>query len=186
MNTRDAINEILLSLNELPLDISDAIEDIGIAVIVNSQLEITKRKILSRGWFFNKTIIKLVPNTEKYIVIPDSFLSVDGGDDEPSLVVRDHKLFDKEELTFKFDEAKECKIVEDIPFDDIPFTIADYIVQTASFQAYINIIGNSEDIRVRMTMVNEAKINALRENANNIDGSVLDSGFVTEFISGTL
>ena len=186
MNLRDGINEILLSLNELPLDISDAVEDIGIAVIVNAQLEITKKRILGRGWFFNKLDIELTPNTSGYIAIPDSFLSVDGGVAYPDITMRDHKLFDRKKLTYMFEQSVKCTVIDDIPFDDIPYLTADYIVQSASLQAYINIIGNSEDISIRMKMMNNAKIEAFREDANNKDGNILDSDFVTDFTSGTL
>lgn len=184
MDKRDAINEILLSLNELPLDIEDAVEDIQVAVIVDKQLDITKRKILASGWFFNTTVITLVPNTEEYIVIPQSFLSVDGTTDK-NLTVRDWKLFDKEKLTYKFEDSQECNVIEDISFDDIPFMTADYIVQVASLQSYINIIGNTEDIAVRNQMVAMSRIEALREDANNIDGNLLGSQFVTSLIDRT-
>jgi len=79
MNLRDAVNEILLSLNELPLDVEDAIEDIQIAIVVDTELQIAKKKILAKGWYFNTINMSLVPNIEGYIAIPFSFLSIDGG-----------------------------------------------------------------------------------------------------------
>lgn len=179
MNKRDSINEILLALNELPLDITDNVEDIQIATIVDKQLDITKRKILSKGWYFNTTTRDLYPNVQGNIVIPLTFLSTDGGDNEPNLMVRDWKLFDKSEMSFIFDKSKECKVVEDIVFDDIPFIVADYITQVASLQAYINIIGNTEDISIRNRMIDIARIDAYREDANNRDGNILESDFVT-------
>ena len=180
MNKRDAINEILLALNELPLDTEDNVEDIQIATIVDKQLDITRKKILAKGWFFNTTTIELVPNQEEYIVIPDTFLSVDGSDANTSLTVRDHKLFDKDNLTYKFEEAQECVVIQDIDFDDIPFVVTDYIIQYASLQAYINIIGNTDDISVRTKMLDMARIAAIREDANNRDGNVLDSDHMTD------
>lgn len=185
MNKRDGINEILLSLNELPLDVSDAIADIEIATIVDKELDIAKRKILAEGWFFNSFPRDLYPNAQKYIVIPQTFLSVDGGPSEPNILVRDWKLFDKSEMSFLFDDYKTCDVVEDIVFDDIPFHAANYIVQVASLQAYINVIGNSEDIRLRMDNVRMARIEALRDDARNRDGNILDSDFVTGMLDRT-
>lgn len=182
MNTRDAINEILLNLNELPLDVSDNVKDIQIAVIVNKELEIARKKILAQGWFFNKMDRTLYPNTNNYIIIPETFLSVDGGSNEPDLIVRDWKLFDKSKMSYIFTEEKECIVTEDISFDDIPFVFADYIVQVASLRAYINIIGNTEDIRVRHEQVQLARVAALREDANNRDSNVLDHTFVTDML----
>lgn len=182
MNKRDAINEILLSLNELPLDIDDLVEDVKTAVIVDKELDIARKKILAKGWYFNTTTRNLVPDTNQKIVIPDTFLSVNGGTDNPNITVRDWKLFDKEEMSFVFDSSVSVDVIEDIVFDDIPFSVADYIVQMASLRAYINIIGNSEDVNVRREEINSARLLALREDANNRNGNVLDSTFVTTML----
>lgn len=179
MNKRDAINEILLSLNELPLDVTDNIEDIGIAVIVDKELDIAKKKVLSEGWYFNVLSHTLEPNVDGYIVIPESYISVDG---ESSIIVRDWKLYNHIDRTFKFDEAVEAIVTEDIPFDDVPFHTASYIVQVASLQAYINIIGNTDDVQLRLKSMNTARIEAIRDNANNIDGNLLTSQRATDLL----
>lgn len=182
MNKRDAINEILLSLNELPLDIDDLVEDVKTAVIVEKELDIARKKILAKGWYFNTITRKLAPNTNGNIIIPNTFLSVNGGNDNPNLVVRDWKLFDKSEMSYIFESEVTVTVIEDIIFDDIIFTVADYIVQMASLRAYINIIGNSEDVNVRREEINSARLLALREDANNRNGNVLDSTFVTTML----
>lgn len=182
MNKRDAINEILLSLNELPLDIDDLVEDVQTAVIVDKELEIARKKILSQGWYFNKTTRELTPNVDGYIIVPNNFFSVDPTDGASNIVVRDWKLFNKEDMTFIFTDTVTCDVVEDITFDDIPFTVADYIVQTASLRAYINIIGNSEDVNVRKEEIMQARLLAIKENARMIDGNVLNGTFVTSLL----
>lgn len=182
MNKRDAINEILLSLNELPLDITDLVEDIGIAVIVDKELEIAKKKVLSEGWHFNKLSRELVPDPQGYIVIPNTFLSVDG---DSSYAVRDWKLYDIANKTFKFDQPVEVIVVDEIVFDDIPFHVANYIVQIASLQAYINIIGNSDDISLRNNAVQAARIEALRDNARKRNGNLLEGQRATSLLDRT-
>jgi hypothetical protein len=176
MNTRDAINEMLLALNELPLEIEDAVEDVPIAIIVNAQLEITKKKILSKGWWFNTIAMELVPNTEKYIIVPQTFLSIEGVSNS-NVAVRDWKLFDKAELSYKFDDSVECNVIEDISFDDIPFVVYNYIVQSATLTSYINIIGNTDDIALRREEKNEARIEAIREDSIKSKGNVLSDAY---------
>lgn len=185
MNLRDAINEILLSLNEIPLDVADAVEDVPIAIVVNKSLNIAKKKILSKGWYFNTITIELKPNTDGYIPIPFSFLALDGGASEPNLTVRDWKLFDKSELTYKFTENKEVEVIEDIPFDDIPFSIANYIVAVASLQSYTDIIGDETGIRIKREAVNDARIDAVREDANNYDGNMIEDSHTTSILDRT-
>lgn len=183
MNKRDAINEILLSLNEAPLDIDDDVADIQIATIIDKQLDITKKKILSKGWHFNTITMSLMPNVSGYIVIPESFISVDGTDTD--VIVRDWKLYDKENNTFVFTDAVECEIVQDIDFDDIPYHFSNYITAQASLETYINIIGNTDDIAIRRMAVDNARIDALREDANSIDGNLLTDTYASDIISRT-
>ncbi len=166
----------------MPLDIEDTIDDIQTAVIVDKQLDITKRNILSQGWFFNRITRSLKPDLLGYIPIPSSFLSIDGGDNYPNIVMRDGKLFDKSELTYKFTDSVECKIIEDMYFDDIPYVFADYIVKIASLTTYINVVGNTDDVAIRNEMVKLSKLNAIRENARNTDGNILEHIFVTTLL----
>lgn len=173
MNKRDAINEVLLNLNELPLDVDDLVADIQIATIVDEQIDISTKKILGYGWSFNTLTQTFFPNIERKIVIPSTVLSLVGTTNK-SLVVKDHKLFDKSTLSFNFDDGQEVEYYEEIAFDDIPFHVANFIVATASLTAYINIIGNTGDIAVRREELKEAKILAVREDANSIKGNFID------------
>lgn len=182
MTEREAINEILLSINELPLDTEDLIEDIQTAVVCEKELEIARRKVLARGWVFNTTTMNFTPNVSGYIPIATTFLSVDVGDNT-NYVVRDHKLFDKDALTYLFSEPVALTVIEDISFDDIPFLVADYIIQTASLQAYIKIVGASDDIRVRQEAAIMARLEALREDARNYSGNLLNSTHVTNLVT---
>lgn len=177
MNKRDGINEILQSLNQPPLDVADAVEDIYSATIIDSEIDIAKRKVLSQGWSFNEYSISLQPNTEGYIVIPQTYLSVDS--ETENIVVRDWKLFNLDDLTYIFDTAQEVTVIEDIPFDDLPFHIANYVIQMASLKSYINIIGYTDDVRIRTSELNEARIEAIRDDANKQDGNALNEASVS-------
>lgn len=182
MTEREAINEILLSINELPLDTEDLVSDIQTAVVCEKELAIARKKVLARGWVFNTTSISFFPNVLGNISIADTFLSIDVGDNT-NYVIRDHKLFDKDELSFTFEENVTLTVIEDIVFDDIPYLIADFIIQTASLQAYIKIVGASDDIRVRQEAVVMSRLEALREDAKNYGGNLLNSGHVTDLVT---
>jgi len=183
MNRRDAINEILLSLNELPLDDTDVTEDIGIAVIVDAELNTANKKVLSQGWYVNTTDKSLTPDTDGYIVIPNTFLSVDT---ESEYIVRDWKLYDKTNNTYKFDGAVIASVIEEIIFEDVPYHLANYIVHVASLKAYKDIIGGSiEDLRDMKLALDEARTEAIRDDANKIDGNLLTGTFVTSQLDRT-
>lgn len=181
MTTFDAINEVLLSLNELPLEVTDNPEDIPTGLVASTHLNIARKKILSSGWYFNTTNIELVPDNDGYIAVPASYLTADHTTDN-NIIIRDHKLFDKSDLTFVFDEEQEMTVIEDISFDDIPFHVADYIVQTACLQAYVNVVGNGDDVATRKEAVRLARMEALRDDANKRDGNILEHTFVTTLL----
>ena len=110
---------------------------------------------------------------------------MDGGDAEPNLTVRDWKLFDKAELTYKFEDNKQVEVIEDMPFDDIPYNTASYVVAIASLEAYIDIIGDESGIAIRRERVRDAKIEALREDANKQDGNLLQDTHATTVLDRT-
>lgn len=179
MTKFDAINEILLSLNELPLDETDLVSDVPIAVIVDKELDVATRSILAKGWNFNTISVSLSVNLTGHIEVSKEYLSVDAGG---GIVVRDWKLYDTVNNTFKFDEDVSVTVVENIIFDDLPFSIADYIIKQASLQSYINVIGNSDDISLRYRILDGARIEAIRIDARQINGNLLEKDYATNLL----
>jgi len=183
MNYRDGINEILLALNELPLDTSDNIEDIPTAILVDKELSNARKRVLSYGWEFNTLTMSFYPNNEGNIVVPDTFISADGTVDNPDIIIVDWKCFDKAKNTFKFTSPISLNVITDISFDDIPYQIANYIVQVASLKSYIDIIGNTDDINIRRIELNDAKIEAMRYDARISNTNMIDSDYAVNLLN---
>lgn len=185
MNKRDAINEVLLALNELPLDESDIITDLPTAVLIDKEIDIATRKVLTYGWKFNTLSFNFYPNNESNIVVPQTFLKADGGEDNPDLIIRDWKVYDSVNNSFVFTSSVVLNVVDDVPFDDCPFDIANYIVQTASLKSYIDIIGNTEDVAVRRTELRDAKVEALRYDTQSSDTNVFGGDYESNLLDMT-
>ena len=185
MTLREAVNEILLNINELPLDDTDIIEDINVAIFADKFLDISRKHILSKGWYFNSVTYTLTPNVSGYIVIPKSFLSIDSSTDSEELVNRDWKIYDKANATYIFTEPKTLDVIEDIVFDDIPYSVANYIVKSASLMAYSNIVGDVSGIQSRAAVLQQVKADALREDANKMDGNILSTPYATTLLDRT-
>lgn len=183
MNKRDAINEVLLALNELPLDTEDTVESIPTAVLVDKELDIAKRKVLAYGWEFNSLTISFYPNNEGNIVVPNTFLSATGGEDNPEIIIRDWKAYDKENNSFNFTSPVVLNVIDDVNFDDIPYPIANYIVQFASLKSYIDIIGNTDDVNVRRKEFQDAKNDAIRYDTNVSSTNVLDGTYEQDLLN---
>ena len=183
MEKRDAINEVLISVNEMPLGDTDSVEDIQVAETIDKIIDIAKKKVLSYGWNFNTLTLNLPPDNSGYIIIPSTFLKVDPIDTSYDYVVRDHKLYDKENISFIFESIVECEVIDNIEFDDIPFVVADYITKTASVMAYASIIGSSQELNTLRTNMLDSRVEALRYEANSIDGNLLGSDYATDLIT---
>jgi hypothetical protein len=192
MNKIDAINEILINLNETPVD--ETTQDpyvIPIVNIIDKQIDISTRKVLSKGWFFNKTTLTVAPTipdgeTFGYIPISSDYLSVDGGDAYPAITVRDNKLFDKSTTSYNFESSVTIDVVENIAdFADIPYHIANYITELASFQMYMNLFGSASDLNARASLVQQAATEAYREDLRAIDGNILAQDYATDLLDRT-
>jgi len=181
MDLRTAINEVLLSINELPLTENDNIDDIQSAIIVNKELNIAKRTVLSNGWKFNTINISLQPNSNGYILVPNTVLALFPLNN--TLIVRDWKLYNTIDSSFIFTEPQIVKMYQDVSFDDLPFHIVNLIIKKASLSSYIHIVGSGDDLSQKRIDIQEANIIAVKTEARARNGNVLDDSYVTNLMS---
>jgi hypothetical protein len=177
------VRDILLSCQTVKhknFDIADIQSNI---VTVTSIVDEARKSVLSEGWFFNRSVRTLYPDSLGYIIIPENFISVIGGDDYPSLIVRDHKLFDKETSLYKFDGSVECTIIEDVTLDDVQEVVKKYILALADMKAYIALVGVDNDLSAKRENVAIAKAEALREESRVIDNNVFSGEYETDLLN---
>ena len=147
----------------------------------------SRRKILSYGWYFNTMTLTLVPNTNKYIAIPTSYLSVDDNSSNTH-TVRDWKLFNNSELTFLFDDPVECVVIDDVPYDDLQQPYRAYVFADARHESYRSILGlsgSTAEISIENKSLSEARILAVRDDANNQDGNLLTDTYSSTLLDRT-
>jgi hypothetical protein len=147
----------------------------------------SRRKILSYGWYFNTMTVTLVPNVSKYIAIPTSYLSVDDNSSNTH-TVRDWKLFNNSELTFLFDDPVECVVVDDVPYDDLQQPYRDYVFADARYESYRSILGlsgSAAEISIESKSLSEARILVVRDDANNQDGNLLTDTYSSTLLDRT-
>jgi hypothetical protein len=170
MSERDAINQILLGLNEVPLDSEDLVSDIAIAEKIQLRLLSTKKRILKQGWSFNEIERTLSPQESGFIPIPTSYLVLTPEDN--TLTIRDWKMYDKDEQTYFFTEDVNVTAIEDVDFADLPYYMADYIVAETELKSYIDIVGSDSDIREKKEAVIIARADAIRIDNENVDNNL--------------
>jgi len=182
MDLRTAINEVLISINELPLDETDNIEDVNSAILIKEELLRAKREVLLEGWNFNTLLLNLSPNSNGYIILPESFLFVYSKKNK-NITMRDWKLFDKAKQSFIFDKPEECVIIQDVSFDDIPYPVMNYIIKKAILKSYITIIGSSDELKYKYADIKNAKKEAMKYEARTIRGNLYEDEYIVSLSS---
>lgn len=181
MNEFDALNEVLMSINEMPIDDINDIDGYPLAQLCKRSLNTLRKECLSTGWNFNTLDLTFSPNPNGMIVIPNHYLAVIS-DNDTDIVVRDWKLFRKSTQSFIFTESVTLNVVDDLSFNDLPFTCANYIVKLASLQMFSEIVADVNGISIRDRAVRKAELEMKRFNRKLSPKALTTGTFYTNLL----
>jgi hypothetical protein len=126
----EAVNILLNVIGEPPL-INEADYKYSYeAEQADKQVDLTKRKLLSEGFKFNRLTVTLSPDINGYISKPPNALVIEFADSKYTL--NDSMVFDRENFTTKIEEPIQATIIYDEDFDYIPNVLQEYIIAQAS------------------------------------------------------
>ena len=131
-----AVNVLLQTINEAPIDTEEDVSELLEASIAASVINETKKEVLASGWDCNKDDDYFFPpDTEGYIAIPANVLDVSSTDG--NLIMRDWRLYSKKDQSALFDEAQKLNVIWNIEFNGLIHPIRNYITVRAArkFQA---------------------------------------------------
>lgn len=132
-----SINILLQTINELPIENTDDLANSTTAQLAEMTINEVKKTVLSTGWHFNTDKnYPFPPDVAGAIPIPYNVLDIvaSGG---KNYIMRDWKLYDKDNFSFIFDEPVECDVVWDMDFNTLTHPIRYFITVKAAriFQA---------------------------------------------------
>ena len=152
-----AVNKMLNSINE-----DNVATDLELAETLQGELaletlERNKRNVLSEGWDFN-TDDKwdFVPTLNDEIGIPENVLDIASHDRR--YYMRDRRMYDKANKTYKIYETVPCRVIWELDFDDLSHPIARYITAIATREFQMTIIGDTTVDSVLAQEENKSKI----------------------------
>lgn len=122
----DAVTELLKAIGEPPLQNEDDFQFSYEAQQAQKTIERVKADVLGEGFIFNTLNIELQPDLEGFISIPPNALDLQF--DDENLTVNDGMVFDRDSLTFKFENPIKVTVVYDEDFDYIPLALQKFIV----------------------------------------------------------
>jgi hypothetical protein len=122
-----SINILLQTINELPIENSDDLIYSTTAQLAEMTINEIKKEVLSQGWHFNTDAkYKFPPDVNGIIAIPFNVLDITASGAK-NYIMREWKLYDKDNVTFEFDEAVECDVIWDMDFNNLTHPIRHYV-----------------------------------------------------------
>lgn len=128
MTKLEAVNRILVSMGELPVEEFD--ESITEIALANTHIEMASKEVQLDSWYFNTERVVLKPDERGYVYIPYNAVRV--LDLPPHITAIHNRLYDNINQTFLFKKDIECRIVKLIDFEDIPVSFALWVTLRAA------------------------------------------------------
>ncbi|MFN3582781.1 hypothetical protein [Phenylobacterium sp.] len=143
----DAVNEMLVSIGQAPVN-TLAVSGIRDVNIARGELLKVSRQVQLIGWNWNTDEgYTLTPDIDGHISLPEGLLKFEPMDRSRQLVQRRNPakglgLYDKDRLSFEFDEPVKIKAVWGFPFDDLPESARNYVAISAARKFQAQTIGS--------------------------------------------
>ncbi len=172
MKLLDAVNSILPKLGEHPVT---SIEDKSPTLaVVLPQLNETRITLLMNGWWFNEYPATLPLTVESEVEVPIDTLSfVPCG--RIRVAQRGEKFFNTAERSFKFKAPLAGTITQDVPFEELPESVAQYVLYSALVVVYATDIGFEQVVQIWNGMAAAAQANMEAEHMRQMKFTIKSS-----------
>lgn len=178
-----AINEILTAAGEqavLTL-VTGAADSTNAETILNQET----LKVLAKGWVFNtENGIEIQPDANGRIAIPVDAIRVDPQDQSINLVERGGFLYDPVKRTNVIGKAVKLNIVRSLSFEDVPYTVQDYIVQRAKKKYQRAYVGSQALDAFNRSDEADAQATAVDADAEDGDYNILNKVEISDMAMG--
>lgn len=147
----DVVNDCLATLGEAPLN--TLLEPHEFRGTAQRLLTKTNRRIQAPGWWFNTEAITFTPNPTGQVVLPGDYLKWQSGvrssdmlvrsEAKPWLVERGGRLYDTRTRSFVLTENVTGELVRELPFEQLPAVINDYVAAETVLKFQSNFDGDN-------------------------------------------
>lgn len=157
MELLEAVNNILPYFGEAPVTRID--NKHPTVTLITNTIDTVRKTLLAEGWWFNERHVTLYPSTEGGMPAPSNALSIEGLDGKV-YEMRGRAIFNVGTGSFIFTDKIEVKVLEDIKFEDLPRTVAQWITCRSASRAYAMDFG-IEDVIQEMQMREQEAYNKM-------------------------
>lgn len=182
----EAINTMLSTIGESPVNM---VEDTGnVDVVIARQiLQTVSREVQARGWHFNTEInYTITPDSEGYLVLPNTVLKVDTvyPDSSKDVVVRGSRLYDREKHTYVFTDAVKVDMTILLTFDELPEVARNYATIRASRIFQERVVGSDTLHAFNSQDEARAMVSLMEYEADTADLNILSGNYSVYRILG--
>lgn len=176
-----AVNILLQTINEPPLENEEDVDNVLEAQIAFDVIKEAKEEVLGENWYFNRDDGYLMtPDTDGVISIPFNILDLSS--DDSDLIVRDWKLYSKSNQTFTFDEPQEVNIIWNIPFNDLIHPIRHYVTVVAARKFQARQVGDGNAYSFTKEDEQKARLIARKSNDRMKKNNIYDSAYGQNYL----
>ncbi len=128
MTRLEAVNRILVSMGELPVDdLEQPLTEVELAL---THIDMANKEVQLDGWYFNTERAVLKPDEKGYIYTPYDAVRV--LDLPPHITAIHNRLYDNINQTFLFKKDIECRVVKTAEFENLPMSFALWVTLRAA------------------------------------------------------
>lgn len=160
--------------------INDMLEGIGMAPVASTatthpavrkamvRFNRVNTDMQARGGWYNESIVTLQPTASGDIYLPQAAVHASPQDiRDNNIVIRGNRLFNKETRSYNIGRPVKVKLIEVLPFDDLPAIVQDYIGARAVYEFYLGRGGGGEKLAEYKEAMQEALVVYQREDLKN-------------------
>lgn len=143
----DAINIMLGTIGESPINSLDAATGVVDAVTARAILSEVSVQVQEEGWHFNTEYeFVLMPSLDtKEIYVPPNTIEVDTSENDRNgldVAIRGNRLYDRKNKTFKFEQEIKADLTILLEFNELPQAARHYITVRAARVFQQRVVGS--------------------------------------------
>lgn len=172
----DAVNILLESIDELPIEDEEDFQELIEARQAKSKLIEAKRAVLSEGWDFNTDenyIFSIDP--EGMIPVPTNVLDVTANNSD--VIMRNWRMYSKSNQTHVFEEEVTAKVIWDMDFNSLSHPLRHYITIRAARIFQARRIGDVKAVQLNEVDEEDARLAARRSETRTGGYNMLKSAY---------
>ena len=134
----EAVNECLSSVGIAPVSSIDSKHPAFLKA--NRKLALVGKTIQSnggKGYWYNRSFVTLTPASNGEVVVPQ-YAVVCECENFPQYIVRGNRMYNRDTRSFTIDTAEQYRIIEVLPYEEIPKVAQEAIWTKAKYEYYLD------------------------------------------------